>query len=114
MIERGDQRLHDADSAVVGASITPGFQKMSLRDMPMAEFRSFIVVETAVNPQRNFQELLCELQIRRRREDGIAVENQQCRYLAGFDLFHQFRERIVFRAQFDRVGINDGLACIAE
>ena len=57
----------------------------------MTEFRSLIVVETAVNPQRDFQELLCELQIRGRREDGIAAEYEQSRHLARFNLFHQFR-----------------------
>src|SRR5713226_5151 len=75
-VERSYKRLHDAYGAVVRASITPGFQEISLGDVPMTEFSSFIVVETAMNAQRHLKELLRKLQIGGRGEDGIAAENE--------------------------------------
>ena len=63
VIKRSNQRLNDTHGAVISASITPGFQKMCLRDVPVAERGGLVIVEAEVNAQRDLQELLRELQI---------------------------------------------------
>src|ERR1700730_10324276 len=114
VIKGSNQRLNDAHGAVIGASVTPGFQKMCLRDVPVAGLGGLVIVEAEVNAQLDLQDLLRELQIRRRGKDWIAAEDEQSRNFPSFDFFHQFWQRIVFRAYFDGIGINDGLADVSE
>src|SRR5580658_4034651 len=57
VIKRSDQRLDDADRAVVGASIAPRFEFMRGIDVPLAEFRGFVLIKAVVNAQRDFAAL---------------------------------------------------------
>ena len=45
VIERSDQRLDDADGAVVGAGIAPGFEFVRLVHVPLTEFGGFVLIE---------------------------------------------------------------------
>ena len=49
-IERHDQRLDDADRAIVGARIAPGLQIVRLRDVPVAPAGGFIRIEPQMCP----------------------------------------------------------------
>src|SRR2546429_10032773 len=50
-IERGDQRLHNANRAVISASIAPGFEVVSFIDVPVAELRGLVLVEAGMYTQ---------------------------------------------------------------
>ena len=53
VIQRSNQRLNDADCAVVCAGIAPGFELVRLVDVPVAEFGGLVLVEAVVHAQRN-------------------------------------------------------------
>ena len=53
VVKRSDQRLNDTDRAVIGAGIAPGFELVRLIDVPLAEFRGFVLVEPEVHTQRD-------------------------------------------------------------
>ena len=48
-IERRNQRLHNADSSIVGARIAPSFEIMGFVHVPVAKLRSLIVMKTESN-----------------------------------------------------------------
>src|ERR1700728_1036782 len=54
VIKGSDQRLNNADGAVVGACIAPSLKFMRLIDMPLAEFGGFVLIEAVMHAQRNF------------------------------------------------------------
>ena len=118
VVERSDQRLDDADGAVVGAGIAPGFEFVSRIDVPLAEFGGFVLIEAVVNAQRNFAALQCvgEIQIGGRIVGRIAAENdQQIDFAAvhvGDEIFDRFG--LIDRIRVDRIGVEDGLADVAE
>ena len=51
VVERSDQRLDDADGAVEGAGIAPGFEFMRGVDVPLAEFGGFVLIEAVVDAE---------------------------------------------------------------
>ncbi len=57
VVERRNQRLDDADGAIVGASIAPGFEFMRCIHVPLAEFGGFVLIEAVVNAQWNLAAL---------------------------------------------------------
>jgi len=57
VIQRSDQRLNDADCAVVGAGIAPGLEFVRRFNVPLAEFSGFILIEAVVNAERDFAAL---------------------------------------------------------
>ena len=52
VVERLDQRLLDGDRAIEGARVAPGFQVMRLRQVPLADFGSLVLVQAQVRAQR--------------------------------------------------------------
>src|SRR5271167_2003189 len=79
VIKRSDQRLDDADRAVVGAGIAPSFQLVCLVNMPLAEFGSLVLIEAVVHAQRNLAALqgLGKIQIRGSVVGWIAAKDDQ-------------------------------------
>jgi hypothetical protein len=67
-VERRDQRLHDRDRAVVGASVAPGLERVSRRNVPVAELGGLVVVEGPVDAQADLGEVLPELEVGGRRD----------------------------------------------
>src|SRR5258708_17820778 len=57
VVERRDQRLDNADGAIVGAHIAPGLELMSRADVPLAEFRGFVLIEAMMDAKRNLAAL---------------------------------------------------------
>src|SRR6516162_3273839 len=51
-IQRRDERLKDAGGAVVGASITPTFEIMRLRYVPIAQPGRLVLVQSEMDSQR--------------------------------------------------------------
>ena len=49
VVERLDQRLNDADGAVVGAGIAPGFEIVSFGNVPLAEFAGLVAMGAEIN-----------------------------------------------------------------
>src|SRR6185436_16556845 len=79
LIERLDQRLDNAHSAVVRTRITPRFEIMRFRNLPMTKLGSFIAILTEMNPQLRHLEhpIFVELKISRRVVNGIAADDNQ-------------------------------------
>ena len=48
-VKRRDHRLNDRGGPVERARITPGFEKMRLRNLPLAPLRCFVRVEAQVD-----------------------------------------------------------------
>ena len=76
-VERRDQRLDDRNRSVVGANVTPGLEEVRLGDVPVTLCGGLVVVEAEVGTQRHLLQRLDELQIRGRRVDRIAAEDQE-------------------------------------
>ena len=57
VIKRSNQRLDDADCAIVSAGIAPRFEFVRGIDMPLAEFGGFVLIEAVMNTQWNFAAL---------------------------------------------------------
>src|SRR5262249_19568720 len=53
VIERDDQWLNDRSSSVKRPHISPAFQVVCFRNMPLTKLRCLIEVKTLVYPQRN-------------------------------------------------------------
>ena len=66
------------------ASIAPALERVRVRNVPVAEIRRLVGVETVVDRQADLGELLGELQVRRRGEDRVdPAEDHQHLDLAG-------------------------------
>src|SRR5688572_4591871 len=76
-----DQRLNNRCGSIEGAQITPTFKIVRLRNVPRARLRGFIVVESQMYALPDVLKMLCELQVHRRRVDGIPAQDQKCFHL---------------------------------
>ena len=52
-VEGRNQRLDDADGAVVSAGIAPGFEFMRLIDVPLTKFGGFVLIKTKMHAERD-------------------------------------------------------------
>ena len=118
VVERSDQRLDDADGAVVGAGIAPGFEFVRRADVPLAEFGGFVLIEAVVHAQRNFAVLqsVGEVQIGGRVVGGIAAEDDQQIDFAAVHVGDEIFDRLglIDRIRVDGIGVEDGLADVAK
>ena len=118
VVKRRDQRLDDADGAVVGAGIAPGFEFVRLVHVPVAEFGGFVLIEPVVNAQRDLiaLERVGEVEIGGRVVGGIAAEDHQQIDFARAHVGDEVLDRLglVDRVGVDGIGVEDGCADVAE
>ena len=84
VVERRDQRLHDAYRAVVGAGIAPRFEIVRLVHVPLAEFRGLVLIKPQVHPERDagVLERVGKAEVGGRIVGGIAAHDDQYVHLA--------------------------------
>ncbi len=76
VIERSNQRLNDGDGAIEAARISPGFEVMRFRHVPLAIVGGLIEMRVQMNGVSDFAQLGGEIEIVRRVVNGIAADNQ--------------------------------------
>src|SRR5262245_50996345 len=94
MIERLDERLHYRYRPIEGTDIAPSLQIMSLRQVPVALARRFILVEAQVHAKSNFLHSLNESQIRGGCECRIAPQNDEHLDVPVRHVVHQLGKRL--------------------
>ena len=118
VVQRRDQRLHDAHRAVIGAGVAPGFEIVGFVDVPLAEFRSLVLVEAEMHPQRNIRvlERVGESQVGGRIVGGISAHDDQHVHLAAAHVGDQVFEGLglVHRVGIYRIGVENRLADVAQ
>ena len=118
VVERRDQRLHDAHRAVVGAGIAPGLQIVRFVHVPLAEFRGFVLIKPEMHAERNARTLerVGEAKIGGRIVGRIAAHDDQHVHLAGAHVGDQIFERLglVHGIGVYRVGVENRFADIAQ
>ena len=118
LVQRRNQRLNDADGAIVGAAVTPCFEIVGLVDMPVAEFRGFVLVKPEVHPERDAWALerVGESEVSGRIVGRIPAKNDQDVHLAAAHVGDQVLERLglVHRVGVYRIGVENRLADVAE
>ena len=117
-VERLNQRLNDADRAVVGAGIAPGFEIVRFGNVPLAKLGGLV----AMRAEKHFQ--IDGIRFQRRSEfefggrvvNRVAAENQQQIDFAGAHVFDERMQRFVSvdRIGVDRFGVEDRLADVAK
>ena len=114
VIERSDQRLNDADGAVVRAGIAPRFKFVRSGNVPLAEFGSFVLIKPIVNTKRSLAAFqgVGEVQIGRSIVGRVAAEDDQQIDFAAVHVGDEFFDGfgLVDRIRVDRVGVENGLA----
>ena len=85
VVERRDQRLHDAHRAVIGAGVAPGFEIVRLVHVPLAEFGGLVLVKPEMHAERNAWTLerVGEAKVGGRIVGGIAAQDDQHVHLGG-------------------------------
>ncbi len=83
VVERLDKRLDDGNGAVEGAAVAPGFQKVGLRNMPVAVGGGFILFQAEVDAQLDLLQVFGKLKIGWRGEGWISTEHDQEIHLTG-------------------------------
>ena len=61
----------------MGAGVAPGFEKVRFRDVPVAEFRRFVVVQAEVDAVAYFVECRSKVEVHGRVVHRIAAEDEQ-------------------------------------
>src|ERR1035438_1219417 len=114
VIQRRNKRLDNTYRAVISARITPRLQEVSLRNVPMAEFGSFIVIEAEVNSRLYLEQVFGKVQIGRSVVNRIDPQDEQGINLAALNVRHQFLQRLqsVYRVCFRRLRVVNGLSDI--
>ena len=89
---------------------------MRFGNMPMAERRGLVVVQTEMHAKLYLAQRVGELEIGRRGVHGIAADDQQHVDLAGVHVGDEIPERgdLIDRLRFDRLRVDDGRARVAE
>ena len=110
-VERRDERLNDRDGAVVGPHVAPHLEVVRLGDVPLALLGGLVFVQTDVGAQPHLGERVAELQIGRRRVDGVAAEDQQEVDGAGVHLADELAQRreLIARTRFRRLRVGHRL-----
>ena len=113
-----NQRLNNRDGAVIGARITPRFQVVRFVDVPVAKLCRLVIVQTEMDAKRDVGifERIGKTQIGRRVISRIAAENRQQIHFPCPHVARQIAQRLglVDGIGIDGVGVNDGLADVAE
>ena len=82
-VHRIDHRLHDAHRAVIGPRIRPHLEIVRVVDVPVRLLARFVQVRAQMHNRPNLIQRALEIQIRRRRIDGVRVQDHQPVHLAG-------------------------------
>ena len=93
-VERRDQRLHDRSGPVEGARVAPGLEEVRFRDVPVAERGGLVLVRAEMDPETDLVERARERNVGRRREDGVAAENDQRLHQAVLHVGDELLQRI--------------------
>jgi hypothetical protein len=115
-VKRRDERLHDGRGAVVRARVAPLLEEVGAVDVPVAERRRLVVEEPDVDARLRFPQRLGKLQIRRRRVNRVAAEDDQQADRARVEVAGQRLEPVDLPRGVgrERVGDDDGGADVAE
>ena len=92
-VKRQNQRLNNGSRSVKCARVAPRFQKMILRNVPVAQRGRFVHVRTQMNFEFCARQIFGELKICRRVENRIAAENNQRVNFISLQRFNQFTQR---------------------
>ena len=118
VVQRRDQRLHDAHRAVVGARVAPGFEIVRLVHVPLAEFGGLVLIEPEMHAERNARTLqrVGEAKVGGRIVGGISAQDDQHVHLAGAHVGDQIFQRLglIHRVGVDRIGVENRLADVAQ
>src|SRR2546430_4305414 len=98
VVQRRNERLNHAESAIEGARIAPGFEVVRFGDMPIAEFGGLVKVRADVDsvldgltlPLFVKSQLGRKVEIVRCRVDRINAKNEKCFDLPIVDVAAQF------------------------
>src|SRR5438270_4583098 len=113
-----NQRLHNADSSVIGARVAPRFEIMRLVQMPVAKLGCFVMVQAKVNSQWSVAVLqsVFKSEVRGSVVHRIAAENKQHLDAASLHVADKLFQRVIVIAGENRYGISveNSFADIAE
>ncbi len=93
-VERSDQRLNHRCRAVKTARVSPGFQFVRLRNVPVAQRRCFVFINTQAHAERHLRQNCFEVQICGRVINRVAAQNQKCRHASGANVRGQLTDGI--------------------
>ena len=115
-IERGDERLNDGHRAVVAACVAPRFQEVRFRNVPVAQLRRLIVIQTEMYAKRRLAHRVSEAQVYGGRVDGIAAQYDDHVHHAGVHVRDEIAKRLklIDGFGFDWVCVNDRSPDVAE
>ncbi len=108
-VERCDEWLNDCCRAVERAGIAPGFEKVRLRHVPMAQRRRLIVVQAEMNAQRDLAQRIGELEIHGRGVDRVPTQDDEHFDHSGVHVRDQVsqRQHLIDRLSLDWIGVHD-------
>ena len=89
---------------------------MRFRHLPLADLAGFVGVQAEADAQLGFLQAIAHAEFHRRIEGRIAAEDEQHFHGAGIQIFHQIQQRsqLIDGVGFDRVGVEDRLADVAQ
>ena len=116
VVERFDKGLHNAGCPIECAGVAPGLQIMGLREMPLAQPGGLVLVHAQMHPNSRFLHVLGEIEISRRREYRIALQNHEHFHLAAIQCLDQVLKgcRLVHGTALDGLGVDQRLADIRQ
>ena len=98
------------------ARVAPRLEKMSLRNLPVAQRRRLIVVQSEMDAERDLVHRAGEAKIGWRRVHRIAADDHEYVDLAAVHLAGEIaqRLRLIGRLRLDGVGVHDCRSGIAQ
>ena len=110
VVQRGDQGLNDRSGAVEGPGIAPGFEEVSLGNVPGADLGGLVHVQAKPDRERDLLDGLGEFEVDRRRVNRIPAKDQERLDLTGLHVLDQLgqRRQVVDRVGLDRLDKSDG------
>ena len=108
-VQGGDQRLDDRDGATGRASVAPALQSVRRREMPLAQDRRFVEVQTVVDPQGHALEGLGEAEVGGSGVDRVRAHDDEHLDTTSVHVVDELPKRSV-RRHVGGLGVDDGRA----
>ena len=115
-----EQRLYQGldyrNRAIVGATIAPGFQKVSLGNMPVAGAGGLVSHKAELSSEFDVGKRPGEIEVGGGVVDRVSPDDQKKIYLPGLHVRNEGTQRfsLIDRLDFHRVGVVNGLADVAQ
>jgi len=113
-MQRREQRLNDRHRPIMGTCVSPRFEEMRFRNMPMTPRAGFVVIRAEMNTKRHPIETRRERQVRRSSIHGIAAEDEQHIHVARVHFIHELAHGPGSWSRGHRQRVGHGLADVAE